>query len=67
MIIKVNDITYNFTEEKLSITEILKKMNYTFPIIVVKHNDKVVDSEQYDTYYVHDNDELIIMHIFAGG
>jgi len=67
MQIKVNDIPYTFDENELSIAEILDKLRYTFPIIIVKHNDKVINSENFDNYLIYDNDEIIILHIFAGG
>ena len=67
MRIKVNDVKYEFVEEKLSITQILGKLNFTFPIIIVKHNDAVIQNTDFDSYFIKDNDELIVMHIFAGG
>jgi len=67
MKIIVNKTRHEFKEEKLSITKILEKLNYTFPIIVVKHNDIVVQRPDFDSYFVTDGDDITIMHIFAGG
>ena len=67
MKIKVNNMNYEFNENTLSITQILKKLNYTFPIIIVKHHDLVIKNEDFDKYYIEDKDEITILHIFAGG
>ena len=67
MKIKINERNYEFSNETLSITEILNLLNYTFPIIVVKHKENIIHNHDFDNYVIKDGDEISIMHIFAGG
>ncbi|MCJ7579538.1 MAG: sulfur carrier protein ThiS, partial [Candidatus Aminicenantes bacterium] len=46
--IKVNKETIEW-EENMTVDRILKKMNYTFKMIVVKVNGELVKKENYNT------------------
>jgi len=67
MNLKINNINHEFNVDKISISEILKILNYTFPIIIVKHGENIIQQSDFDSYYVCDKAEITIMHIFAGG
>ena len=67
MRIKVNDVNHEFKEKSLSIRQILEKLNFTFPIIIVKHKETIVKESEFESYFIEDNDEITITHIFAGG
>ena len=54
-------------EESLSISQILEKMNYTYPIIVVEFMSRIIDKHEFESIFLKDGDEINIMHIFAGG
>ena len=51
----------------MTIDRILKIMNYTFRMIVVKVNDELVKKESYKTKVVPENAEVQIIHLIAGG
>ena len=54
-------------EKDLNITKILKKMKYTFKMIVVKVNGKVIPKDQYDNFFVDENDDVKVIHLISGG
>jgi thiamine biosynthesis protein ThiS len=64
--IKVNQETIDW-EENLTIVRVLKIMNYTFKMIVVKVNGELVKKEDYDTKIIPEGAEVQIIHLIAGG
>lgn len=64
--IKVNQETIDW-EENLTIDRVLKIMNYTFKMIVVKVNGELVKKEDYDTKIIPEGAEVQIIHLIAGG
>lgn len=54
-------------EENLTVESLLKKMNYTFPKIVVRVNGKVVEQKMWSAYKVPDDAEVQAHHLIAGG
>ncbi len=64
--IKINQETIDW-EENLTIDRVLKIMNYTFKMIVVKVNGELVKKEDYDTKIIPEGAEVQIIHLIAGG
>ena len=64
--IEVNQETIDW-EENLTIDRVLKIMNYTFKMIVVKVNGELVKKEDYDTKNIPEGAEVQIIHLIAGG
>ena len=64
--IEVNQETIDW-EENLTIDRVLKIMNYTFKMIVVKVNGELVKKEDYDTKNIPEGAEGQIIHLIAGG
>ena len=64
--IKVNQETIDW-EKNLTIDRILKIMNYTFKMIVVKVNGELVKKEDYDTKIIPEEADVQIIHLIAGG
>lgn len=54
-------------EENLTITKILKKKNYTFKMLVVKVNGKLIKKHEYATTVVPDSADVKIIHLISGG
>lgn len=67
MKISLNNRPDSFVGEQLTISEILKLKNYTFKMMVVKVNGKLVKKPQYATQEVVDGDDLQIIHMISGG
>ncbi len=54
-------------KEGMTVSDVLKEMNYIYVLITVMVNDVYVPEEDYDTYKVPDNANVIVFHIFHGG
>lgn len=67
MKILLNNSDENFDREAITITELLKEKNYTFKMLVVKINDKIIKKEDYNTSTIKDGDNVIILHLMSGG
>lgn len=47
--------------------ELLKVKNFTFKMLVVKINGKLVKKNEYDDSFIHDGDEVMVLHLISGG
>ena len=54
-------------EENLTIAKIMKKKNYTFKMLVVKVDGKLIRKENYATTIVPENADVKIIHLISGG
>lgn len=64
--ITVNGKTINW-EKNMTIDRVLKVMNYTFKLIVVKVNSELVKKENYGKKIIPENAEVQVIHLIAGG
>jgi thiamine biosynthesis protein ThiS len=67
MKIILNNREESFTSDKLTIAEIMNLKKFTFSKIIVKLNDIFIEKEDYDKTFVKENDNLVILHLLAGG
>ncbi len=51
----------------MTIREVLHRMRYIYPHLIVRVNGEVVMEEAYDTYLVPDESEVLVIHLMAGG
>lgn len=65
--IRVNDKFDIEWQEGINVNSLLKILNFTFPMIVVSVNGKVVPRSEYRTTRIEDNDEVKVIHLIAGG
>lgn len=66
------EIILNNTPEKLpgdqmTIRELLDYKRFTFKLLVIKINDKLVKRDEYDKALVKDGDNVMVMHLISGG
>jgi thiazole synthase/sulfur carrier protein len=64
--IEVNGRTVDWIEKE-SIKELLKRMKYTFPLVVVKINDKLIPRSDFSEVNVPDNSKIDVIHMISGG
>jgi sulfur carrier protein len=67
MKIWLNNNSEEFDDEKITISDILEIKKFTFKIIIVKVNEKVIRREDYSETIVRDGDNLLILHLMSGG
>jgi thiamine biosynthesis protein ThiS len=53
--------------EGLTVADLLERMNYTFPHIVVFINEEVIPHERYATETIPDGADVQVLHLIAGG
>ena len=64
--ITVNNTGHPFTPG-MTIKSLLEEKNYVFPMLVVKLNGKVIEDEKFAVTAVNDGDNVMAIHVFAGG
>ena len=65
--IRVNQRTDVEWEEGMTVSDVLERLNFTFPHIIVKVNDELVRREAYDTRIIPDGADVRVIHLIAGG
>ena len=53
--------------EGLTIHSLMQEHRFTSPRIVVKVNGQLVRHEQWVSYVVQDGDDVLVLHLIAGG
>ena len=51
----------------LSVSELLRCCNYSFPLIIVKVNGEHVEKLSYQSYMVADGANVEVIHLMSGG
>jgi len=64
--IEVNGRTVEWIENE-TIKDLLKRMKYTFPLVVVKIDDKVIPRSDFSDVIVPDNSKIAVIHMISGG
>jgi len=64
--IKVNTREHPW-HENLTVQRLLDEKTYTFKQLVVKVNGNFVPEDQYDQYVISDGDDVMVIHLMAGG
>ena len=67
MNIHLNNNQETLEGEKLTITDLLAVKKFTFKMLVIKVNEKVIMKEDYSTTYVSEGDHVLILHLMSGG
>ncbi|MDZ4121854.1 MAG: sulfur carrier protein ThiS [Candidatus Cloacimonadaceae bacterium] len=64
--IKVNGNTLDW-EEGLTVRGVLHKMNYSFRMLVIKIDGKLIKKDEYDSTPVPEGADVMVMHLISGG
>lgn len=54
-------------EKGMTISDVLRKCDYSFPLLVTRVNGEFVERSAYATHEVPDNADLQIIHLMSGG
>lgn len=65
--IRVNDRFDVEWHKGMTVSSILEVLKFTFPMIIVSVNGKVVPRSEYGTTAIEDNDMVRVIHLVAGG
>ena len=53
--------------ENETVTMLLKRIKYSFPLVVVKINGNIVSKEDFNTTYIPDQAQITIIDVVSGG
>ena len=67
MKITLNNRQEEFEKSSMTVRELLEEKNFTFKMLVIKINNKLVRKEEYDTAAVGEGDNVIVLHLISGG
>lgn len=67
MNITLNNKPETFEEDSLSISEVLKIKRFSFKLLVIKINGKLIRKPEYDSSFIKDGDDLQVIHMISGG
>jgi thiamine biosynthesis protein ThiS len=67
MKITLNNRAEEINADRLTINELLKYKNFTFRLLVIKINGKLIKKDQYDSAIIRDGDNVVVMHLISGG
>jgi thiamine biosynthesis protein ThiS len=54
-------------EEKMTIRDLLNKLNYTYSLITVTVNEELIQKDDYEIFEIPDNSNITIFHLAHGG
>lgn len=63
----LNNNPEDIDQNIISISELLSLKNFIFKMLVIKINDKVIKKQEYETTYVEEGDNVVILHLVSGG
>ena len=67
MKINLNNKEVSMAGESFSVSELLSLMHFTFPMIVIKINGRLVRKEDYERVFISDGDNVEAIHLISGG
>ncbi len=65
IILNNNPDELSFTE--MTVQELLTVKKFSFRMLIIKINDKLVKRDDYDTSVIHDGDKVDVIHLISGG
>lgn len=66
MSITVNGRTVDWIKDE-TVTQLLKRMKYTFPLIIVKINKKIIPRKDHKNYFIPNESVVDAIHMISGG
>lgn len=67
MKICLNHKEVSMAGESLSVRELLTMMKFTFPMIIIKINSRLIKKEDYERVFIGDGDVVEAIHLISGG
>ena len=67
MKILLNNNAEEFMENSLTVNELLQRKNFTFKMLVIKINGRLIKKTEYPTATIHEGDEVQVLHLISGG
>ncbi len=65
--IKVNNRDKLEWQDDMTVQDVLQKMKYSFSLITVTVNGKLIPKVEYENYLIPDNADISVFHLAHGG
>ena len=66
MSLEVNSRNIEWIKDE-TVKDLLKRMKYTFPLVIVKINDKIIPRSKYSVTIIPNNSRIAVIHMISGG
>lgn len=66
MSIEVNGKKYEWINGE-TVEDLLKRVKYTFPLVIVKIDEKIIPRSEYSSTLIPDNSKISVIHMISGG
>ncbi len=67
MKIIINNKQEEFDQNSMTVRQLLNQKKFTFSMLVVKLNKKLIKKEDYDSVIIRDGDDVSVLHLMSGG
>lgn len=67
MKVLLNNRVDEIEREEISVSELLSLKNYTFKLLIVKINGHLVKRDEYGGTFIHEGDDVMVLHLISGG
>jgi thiamine biosynthesis protein ThiS len=67
MKIILNNREETFPADSFTIVELLEAKKFSFKMLVIKINGKLIKKGEYETAVVKDGDDVMVLHLISGG
>jgi thiamine biosynthesis protein ThiS len=67
MNITLNNNPETIEETSITVTNLLRLKNYTFKMLIIKINGRLIQKTDYETTTIHDGDDISVLHLISGG
>jgi len=67
MTITLNNRPEELNVDHLTVTSLLKVKGFTFRMLVIKINGKLVEKSAYETTVIEEGDDVQVLHLISGG
>jgi thiamine biosynthesis protein ThiS len=67
MNITLNNNPETIEQTSITVTQLLKLKNFTFKMLIIKINGKLIQKPDYETTTIHNGDDVSVLHLISGG
>ncbi|MBE0649135.1 MAG: sulfur carrier protein ThiS [Bacteroidales bacterium] len=67
MQITLNNRIEELEGDRMTVSELLKVKNFTFKMLIIKINGKLIEKHQYDSARITEGDDVQVLHLISGG
>ena len=67
MRIILNNNPETFQVKECTVNELLKAKNFTFKMLIIKVNGRLIKKDDYDTTFITEGDNVNVLHLISGG